>query len=322
MRFWLLLTIGISLGLVGCRQPLPWQTGSGTANSSNPWSFSTPRWAQGNNANSNWFGSRDSLAGNDPRQMQLFQGLGDQVENLNRRLGQFDSDNQQLLTDLATTKQKLQAANDYNYQLKQQITDSLAQMQQLQNSKASLEQQLASAQMRTGNGGMLPASNSGNTPSQLAGAAPLRANNSLLQKVALVQLPGVTTRMDGDVIRIELPSDQLFQPNSYAINPNFGQVLQQVATAVNSHFPEQIVGVEAHWDNTPIQPATTTHHQLTASQALAVFDQLRRVGVSEQQLFTMGVGSNRPRYGASANPGGNPNRRVEIVIYPETYTSR
>ena len=43
-----------------------------------------------------------------------------------------------------------------------------------------------------------------------------------------------------------------------------------VAAAITRSFPRQIVGVEAHWDGTPVQPATTTHHQLTASQSLAV----------------------------------------------------
>ncbi len=321
MRLWLLLTIGLILGQLGCRQPMPWQgtAGGSVAANGNPWRLSTPRWAQRNQDSYNWFGRRDSIAGADPQQMQMFQGLGEQVENLTRRLGQFDSDNQQLLTDLATTKQKLQSANEYNYQLKQQLTDSIAQVQQLQNAKSSLEQQLASAQMRASNAGMLPVNSSGSPPTQLAGTAPLRANNSLLQKINLIQLPGVTTRMDGDVIRVELPSDQLFEPQSYTINPNYGQILQQVAAAVKTHFSDQIVGIEAHWDQTPIQPATVTHHQLTASQSLAVFDYLRRVGLQEKQLFTMAVGSNRPRYPTSTGTSGNSNRRVEIVIYPETY---
>jgi flagellar motor protein MotB len=211
-----------------------------------------------------------------------------------------------LLTDMAGLKQRLQAANDYNYQLKQQLTDSIAQMQQLQNEKLNMEQQLASAQMRAAAGGnILPASTNGAPPTQLPGGAVLRANNSLLQKMPMIQLPGVTTRMDGDVIRVD-----------------FGQVLQQVATAIRNHFPEQIVGVEAHWDNSPIQPATTTHHQLTASQCLAVFDYLSRIGLPDRQMFTMAMGSNRPRHPAGMVNGISPNRRIEIVIYPESYTGR
>ena len=80
------------------------------------------------------------------------------------------------------------------------------------------------------------------------------------------------------------------------------------------------MGIEAHWDNSPIQPATLSHHQVTATQALAVYDYLVRTGLPSKQLFTMSLGSNRPRYN-SVNPttGISPNRRIEIVIYPETY---
>jgi flagellar motor protein MotB len=343
MRTWLILLVLFPAGLAGCRQPMPWQGGGLAANGTgpgwfnfnplarnnsgmggnSPWSFGN-RTADSSGGIGSWSGSlfrrNNQMAGNDPQQNQMFQGLSEQVQNLSQRLGHFDNDNQQLLTDLAATKQKLQASNDYNYQLKQQLTDSVAQMQQLQNSKASLEQQLAAAQFRTGGGGMLPASTSGGVPSQLASAATLRANNSLMQKISLLQLPGVTTRMDGDVIRVELPSDQLFEPNSYRINANYGQVLQQLAASITRNFPEQVVGVEAHWDNTPLQNATA--HQFTATQSLAVFDYLQKLGLPGSQLFTMAVGSNRPRYPTSASAGTNSNRRVEVVIYPETYTGR
>lgn len=278
----------------------------------NPWSDGT-----NNNWPTSWFGQKQ-MAGN-PAPPNGYQDLSEQLQSLNQRLGQFDNDNQQLLADLAATKQKLQASNDYNYQLKQQLTDSLAQLQQLQNSKTSMEQQLAAAQAR-GNGGNLIQTSSNGVPAQLPSGAMLKANNSLLQKVGLIQLPGVTTRMDGDVIRIEFPSDQLFEPNTYRISSGFVPLLQQLSATITRNFPEQIIGIEAHWDNTPLQNATP--HQLTATQSLAVFDQLQKSGLSAQQMFTMATGANRPRYPASLGAGSNPNRRVEIVIYPETYTGR
>lgn len=251
----------------------------------------------------------------DPKQQAAwFNSLAEEVKSLNAKLGQFDADNQQLHTELAAYRQKIQAAADYNYHLKQQLTDTIAQVQQLQNDKRNIEQQLAAARLGNGTAGQLVSGGNG-VPSQLPGAPVLRANNSLLQQLPQMRIPGVSARMDGDVIRIEVPSDPLFVPNTYQINPEHAAMLQEVAAAIHRSFARQIVGIEAHWDGTPIQPATTTHHQLTATQSLAVLDALKRIGLPERQFFTMAMGSNRPRH----PQGGPSNRRVEIVIYPESW---
>ena len=95
--------------------------------------------------------------------------------------------------------------------------------------------------------------------------------------------------------------------------------MKEIAATIRQSFPRQIVGIESHWDNTPLDPPGTTDHQLTATQALAVFDQLVRLGLPSNQLFTMAMASNRPRYPNGVRGGVSPNRRIELVIYPETY---
>lgn|GEM_PF-420335 len=296
---------------------------------------SRPAWLGGTANNSsgpklpNLFGTNKNGDGirlpSDPdQQAEWFNSLAGQVQTLNTRLGQFDTDNQQLHSELASYRQKLQAAGDYNYQLKQQLTDSIAQLRQIQNDKLNLEQQLAAARLggqdsgfANGQNGMLAGSGGAAVPSQLPGTAVLRANNSLLQQLPQLRIPGVTAQMDGDVIRVEVPSDPLFVPGSYQISNQHGAMLQEIASAINRSFPRQIVGIESHWDGTPIQPATTSSHQVTASQSLAVFDFLKQTGLPERQLFTMAMGSNRPRH-----PPGTANRRVEIVIYPEYWDGK
>ncbi len=316
-------------GLSGCQQPVGGQR-SALFNFSNPPRLfaqsggNTGNSGIGSNLASLFSGDSTKTTGIQPpadpnQQAEWFNSLASQVQSLNTRLGQFDSDNQQLHTELASYRQKIQAAGDYNYQLKQQLTDTIAQLQQLQNDKLNLEQQLAAARLGPSatQPGMLT-SGSAAIPSKLPGTAILRANNSLLQQLPQLRIPGVTAQMDGDVIRIEVPTDSLFVPGTYQISSQHGAMLQEVAGAIQRSFPRQIVGVEAHWDGTPIQPATTTHHQLTASQSLAVFDFMTRLGLPERQLFAMAMGSNRPRHSAS----GPTNRRVEIVIYPETWDGK
>ncbi|HMP78126.1 MAG TPA: OmpA family protein [Pirellulaceae bacterium] len=258
---------------------------------------------------------RQAQGGTDP---QLINSLADQVRDLNQRLGGFNTDNQQLMADLANAKQRLQAANEYSFQLKQQLTDSITQLQMVQNEKRDLEQQLVGLSQRS----QVPAASVGgpvSPPAQPAGGAAIRGNNSLMQKLGRVQITGASARMDGDVIRIEIPSDPLFMSGTYQINPSAATLLDELVATIHREFAGQIVGIEGHWDGSPLQPPTTTHLQLTATQALAVHDYLVRRGLPERQLFTMAMGSNRPRHAAGPVQGLSPNRRIEIVIYPEFY---
>ena len=322
-------TILILLGmlcLTGCQQPNAQGARQSLFNWGQP-NYNNPAFAgAGQNPFANPNAIPNTIPGGSPQQYQQYASLMEEVRSLNGRLGRFDSDNQQLVTELAAMKQKLQVANDYNYQLKQQLADNTSQMQQLNIERAAGDQQLANAQIQLEQmaraqqqAQFSQASTGGGGGSRFANAT-LRANNSLMQKLPQIQIPGVEARMDGDVIRIEIPSDQLFHQGSYQINAAHSHLLQNLSTAIRQNFPRQIVGIEAHWDGTQIQPATTTHHQLTATQALAVFDFMNRLGLPREQMFTMAMGSNRPRHSQSAGPNGiNKNRRIEVVIYPETY---
>lgn len=260
----------------------------------------------------NMYAGNNQFATNAQATAQMGQ-LSQQVQSLNSRLSQFNSDNDNLHTQVAALQQRLQNANNYNDQLRQQLADTMARVQQ--NPPA---QQLATSPPPA-TSPWSNASNSSGVPAQNAGAT-IHANNGLMQRLQTVQLPGFRSWMDGDVIRIEGPTDRLFVSGTYQLNANDGATLATLANTIRQNFPQQVIGVEAHWDGSPIQPATTSHHQLTATQALAVFDLLVKSGLPNGQVFTMAMGSNRPRYDANATQNGiSPNRRIEIVIYPETF---
>ena len=273
---------------------------------------------------------------------QQYAQISGEVQRLNQRIGAYDSDNQLLNTEVAALQQKLQLANQYNQTLKDQLGDTSNRIQLSEMEKQAALQQLASAQMQyeqlnriaqnNPNAGFTNqpqnsgtqsqnrlASFSGNTAPTQFGGATIRANNSLMQRLSQIQIPGGQARMDGDVIRIEFPSDRVFVPGTYQIQPAQLPVLQNIAGTIRNSFAKNIVGIEAHWDGTPLNPSTTTHHQLTATQSLAVFDNLVRLGLPKNQLFTMAMASNRPRHPQGTVGGVSPNRRIELVIYPETY---
>lgn len=345
----LLLVLGL-MTLSGCQQPVSSQArrpligwGSGWGNGQSSW-FNRGQQQTAQNRNSFWGQNRVAqndrgnvqIQTNSPEEYQRYSQMAQELNNLNQRVGSFDSDNQQLNIQVAGLKQKLQVANDYNNQLKQQLTDNSSQMQQFQLERQSIEQQLANAQLslsqnqqqlaqanqaRTEMQGRFEyASSGGENPSRLLGGATLRANNSLMQKISQIQIPGGQARMDGDVIRIEFPSDRLFALGSYQVHSSQMPTLQSLVSTIRQHFPQQIIGVEAHWDGSQLNPATITHHQLTATQALSIFDTMKQLGLPDRQIFTMGMGSNRPRHPQGVSGGISPNRRIEVVIYPESYS--
>jgi flagellar motor protein MotB len=260
--------------------------------------------------------------------------MANQLNGINQRLNAYDADNQLLNTEVAALKQKLQLANQYNQTLKDQLADTSNLIQRSEMEKqaaiqqAQLQIQQATRQQQAnqnvnGNQGQnrLASFDRGNVPATFGGAT-IRANNSLMQRFANIRIPGGQTRMDGDVIRIEIPSDRLFVPGTYQVQPAQKPMMQNLVGTIIQNFPRQIVGIEAHWDNTPLNPPTTTHHQLTATQALAMFDEMVQLGLPRNQMFTMAMASNRPRHPQGVTNGVSPNRRIELVIYPETYDGR
>ena len=287
----------------GCQRPMfPGATANNQAPWSNPSQWTQQMWGNGSNA------------GQNPEQLAQ---LTKQLADVNAQLTRFDTDNQGLYTQVAALQQKLDTANTYNYQLKQQLRDATVQLQQVQVARDAAEQRLAAAANSTATpsatgGNLAQAQPSPSNPYQLAGSTTLRANNSLLGKLEAVQAAGVKAWMDGDLIRMEFPSDQLFTPGTFELAGTQKILLNNVASTIRQHFPRQFIGIEAHWDSTPVSGAATSLQQLTASQALAVFNHLTQAGLPARQLFTVGMADNRPRY------TGPQNRRIEIVIYPET----
>jgi len=278
-------------------------------------------------------GQQQSYVGNQPdgegypgtlQSSQQYASMANDVQRLNQRLGAYDTDNQLLNTEVAGLKQKLELANQYNQTLKGQLADTSGRIQQSEMARQSVVNQLATVQgqlaqvSRQGSQGQLVGFGGSSVPTQFGGAT-IRANNSLNQRLASIQIPGGQARMDGDVIRVEFPTDRIFVPGSYQIQPAQLPVMQNIVATIRRDFSRQIVGIEAHWDNTPLIPATTSQQQLTATQALAVFDNLVQLGLPRNQMFTMAMASNRPRHPQGITNGVRPNRRIELVIYPETF---
>lgn len=226
-----------------------------------------------------------------------------QTQELNRRLAQLNADNEDLHAKVAEYGQQLQKKQELITALQSQLNETATQLADIQTHKADTEQKLQSLQAST----------------QIGGGARITANNSLRNSLQVVSVPGVEVRQDGDVIRIEIPADRIFVSGSSQFQQSGTQLLDQVAAVIQQNYSRQRVGIEGHTDNGSMTGVINSHHELAGEQAMAVFNQIVRTGrLTSQQLFVMAHGSNHPRFSNADAAGRARNRRIELVIYPES----
>ncbi|MEM9368485.1 MAG: OmpA family protein [Planctomycetota bacterium] len=228
-----------------------------------------------------------------------------QIAELNRRVQLLDDNNRQLTTQLAQSEQQAQVYRDELSLVRKQLADTTTQYESARMAAQSANNRVRGFQAST----------------QLRGGASIRANTNLSGLANRLNLGGIPVERDGEVIRIILPSDQLFAPGTAQLIPASASLLDPVAAQIRGVFPRQRVGIEAYSDNAPIYGgASTTPHQLTSAQASMLLDSFsRRGGMPAQQLFVVAHGANNPRGDNNTPAGRAANRRIELVIYPETF---
>ncbi len=213
-------------------------------------------------------------------------------------------------------------------QLEANLVRSRQETQLMQDEITALRDQLAStssqlAQNRTAN--MPSGSTAGRGP--IAGGKgvpptqPLGMQSPAAMQAAMAQLsiPGVESRLDGAVVRVEIQSERLFEASGASLLPGGATILTQISTELERVYPGHFVGIEGHTDTEPLQNASWgSPHQLSAARASAVFDFLTaRTTLEQGQLFLVAHGANHPLVSNATAAGRTRNRRIELVIYPE-----
>lgn len=234
------------------------------------------------------------------------QALAMQTQQYQQRAAALDRDNQELQSLLAQSKQQAQV-------MQEQVQATQTQLRDTTNQLAALQAEHEQIRSRT-----TAMAASIRTQSQ----AEIRSNNSLLRNLTITNLPGIQVRQDGDVIRIEIPSDQLFSPGTAQLKYGADATLRSVGADLVRNYPRQMIGIEGHTDatvGTSTQDPSAQH--LSVAQATTVYDALvRAAGMPASQLFVVGHGPNHPIVSNATDAGRARNRRIELVIYPETVT--
>ncbi|WP_145348126.1 OmpA family protein [Rosistilla ulvae] len=250
-----------------------------------------------------WPGGQPGVAmAADPNSLQAAQA---QLADLERRVRHLDDNNRQLHTQLAQAEQQSQVYKDEVNLMRTQLAEVTGRMQEAHLAAADAQQQFQGLQ----------------ASSRFRGGATITPNTNLRQAASQLSLGGLPVSFENEAIRIRIPSDQLFQRNSAQIAGNAAAMLDPIAAAIQQNFPRQKIGIEGYTDDQQLYGGMYgSNHQLSAAQASAVFEHLtRRNNLPPQQLFTLAQGSNYPRGDNTTAVGRAANRRVEIVIYPETF---
>ena len=161
-----------------------------------------------------------------------------QMQDLNRRNSDLDSNNRDLHSQFAQSQQRSQVLSDEVALLRNQLSDTVDKLKTEQTARQDVDNRLSALQAST----------------QFRGGATLKANNSIKESLRLVDVPGLEVRQDGDVIRIELPVDRLFQAGTAQLIPTGTPLLDQVAASITRHYRRQRIGIEGHSDNLAVSP--------------------------------------------------------------------
>jgi flagellar motor protein MotB len=226
-----------------------------------------------------------------------------QYQQLQDRSNALDRDNQEMGTLLAQARQQAKVSDDQLAALRDQLRGVTGQLAQIRSDKENTDKRVQT----------LTAS------MQRQGGVSITPNNSFLQTLPAINIAGVFVRRDGDVIRIEMPGNTLFESGSARLRPGAANLISDVAAELVRTYPDQIIGVEGHTDNDAIAGNQwRNNHELSVARAMTVYDVLvNRTRLQGNQLFVVGHGSNHPIVSNATLEGKQRNRRVELVVYPD-----
>ncbi len=125
---------------------------------------------------------------------------------------------------------------------------------------------------------------------------------------------GVEVERQGNELLLTMPSGITFPINSYEVQPQFQDTLDQVAQTLSS-YPSTLIDVYGHTDPSG---GDSINLPLSRNRAQSVANYLAAKGVQPTRIATQGFGSSQPLAGTdnSTEAARSANRRVEIRIVP------
>ncbi len=117
-------------------------------------------------------------------------------------------------------------------------------------------------------------------------------------------------RVRDDMLRLTLANEVSFDTNSAVVKPTIAPTLAKVAEVL-ARYQDSQVTIVAHTDSTG---SGDYNRFLSRDRAVAVLEELTRLGVPADRLIAFGRGESEPRSDNATSDGRARNRRVEILL--------
>lgn len=121
-------------------------------------------------------------------------------------------------------------------------------------------------------------------------------------------------RLKNENLKITMNSEVSFDYNSAELQPAFRRTLDKVAGVLN-RYTRSTVRITGHTDN---RGSAEYNQRLSEQRAKAVGWYLADAGVDSRRVITEGRGEAQPRASNEAEAGRQLNRRVEMLIIPDS----
>jgi chemotaxis protein MotB len=129
----------------------------------------------------------------------------------------------------------------------------------------------------------------------------------------------VKVEMEPKGLVITFVSEVLFNSGKAKLRRDSYDKLDKVTNVLNTTVADLNVGIEGYTDNQPIRKSGwKSNWELSTARALSVLHYLSEKGVAEPRLAAIGYGEYKPVASNDTAQGRQKNRRVEIVILPNT----
>ncbi len=121
-------------------------------------------------------------------------------------------------------------------------------------------------------------------------------------------------RLKNENLKITMNSEVSFDYNSAELQPAFRRTLDKVASIL-SRYPRSTVKITGHTDS---RGSAEYNQRLSEQRAKAVGWYLADAGVDSRRIITEGRGEAQPRASNESEAGRQLNRRVEMLIVPDS----
>ena len=192
-------------------------------------------------------------------------------------------------------KDELTMLKDSNAQLTIERDEARNALDQSEQERRRLDQEIASLQTKS------------------TEQAPLAANTQSTETMPKLDLPeGVTADMENGVLTLTIEGDVLFDSGKASLRPEAKKTLDKVASEIKKKFPEKHLRLAGFTDTDPIKKSNfKTNYHLGFERAFSVGQYINTKGVATSKIEYSSFGPEMPK------SSKNESRRVEIAIVNE-----